>query len=79
MVIPPAKTGSLKTNKKVVTQTLTKNKGMFNHLIVGAFKLLIVQRKLTEPAIDLMPAKCRLKITISTLTAELPTYLLKGG
>jgi len=56
-VIPPAKTGSLKTKRKAVTHTLTKNKGILNHLNDGAFKLFIVHRKLTEPAIELTPAK----------------------
>jgi hypothetical protein len=69
-VIPPAKTGSLKTKRKAVTHTLTKNKGMLNHLKDGTLRLFIVQRKLTDPAIDLTPAKWRLKITISTLLLE---------
>jgi hypothetical protein len=67
MVIPPAKTGSLKTNKKAVTHTLTKNKGILNQVKEDVFKLFIVHRKLIDPAIELIPAKCNLKITISTL------------
>jgi rRNA processing protein Krr1/Pno1 len=57
IVIPPARTGSLKTNKKAVTHTLTKNNGILNHLKDGTFKLFIVQRKFTDPAIELTPAK----------------------
>jgi hypothetical protein len=57
MVIPPAKTGRLRTNKKAVTQILTKNKGMLYQLIAGILRLLIVQRKLIDPAIDLTPAR----------------------
>jgi hypothetical protein len=78
-VIPPAKTGSLKTRRKAVTHTLTKNKGILNHLNEGVFKLFIVQRKLIDPAIELTPAKCNLKIIISTLFLECPTRLLRGG
>jgi len=79
MVIPPANTGSLRTNKNAVTQTLTKNKGILNQLRDGTFKLFIVQRKLIDPAIELIPAKCKLKMTKSTLLLECPTNLLKGG
>jgi len=79
MVIPPAKTGNLKTNKKAVTQTLIKNKGMLNQLKVDDFKLFMVHKKLIDPAIDLKPAKCKLKITKSTLLLECPKNLLKGG
>jgi hypothetical protein len=56
-VIPPARTGKLRTNKKAVTHTLTKNKGILNQLRVGVFKLFIVHKKLIDPAIDLTPAK----------------------
>lgn len=79
MVIPPANTGNLSTNKKAVTQTLIKNKGMLNHLKEGVFKLFIVHKKLIEPAIDLTPAKCSLKITRSTVLFECPINLLSGG
>jgi hypothetical protein len=78
-VIPPAKTGSLKTSKKAVTQTLTKKSGILNQVKEGLFKLFMVHRKLIEPAIDLTPAKCRLKITKSTVFLECPKNLLKGG
>lgn len=68
--MPPAKTGNLRTNKNVVTHSLTKNKGIFSHLKAADFKLFIVQRKFTDPAIELIPARCKLKITISTLKLE---------
>jgi hypothetical protein len=79
MVIPPAKTGNLSTSRKAVTHTLTKNKGILNHLKEEDFKLFIVHRKLMDPAIELNPAKCNLKITKSTLLFECPINLLKGG
>jgi hypothetical protein len=52
---------------------------MLNHLKDGDFKLFIVHKKFTEPAIDLTPAKCNLKITISTVFLECPKRLLRGG
>jgi len=55
--MPPARTGNLKTNKKAVTQTLIKNRGILNHLKEEFFKLFIVHKKLIEPAIDLTPAR----------------------
>lgn len=77
--MPPAKTGKLNTNRNAVTQTLTKNRGMLNHLNEGLFKLFIVHKKLIEPAMLLTPAKCKLKITMSTLLFLCPIRLLKGG
>jgi len=77
--MPPAKTGRLRTSKKAVTHTLIKKRGILNQLNPLDFKLFIVQRKLIDPAIELNPAKCKLKIIRSTLTLECPTNLLKGG
>jgi hypothetical protein len=77
--MPPAKTGNLKTSKNAVTQTLTRNRGILNHLSEGVFKLFMVHKKLIEPAIDLTPARCNLKIIISTLLFLCPTKLLSGG
>jgi len=79
MVIPPANTGRLSTNKKAVTQTLTKNNGILNQFIELDLRLFIVHKKLIEPAIELIPAKCRLKITMSTLLVACPKILLNGG
>lgn len=77
--MPPAKTGSLKTSRKAVIQTLTKNKGIVNQFKAGVFRLFIVHKKLIDPAIELTPAKCKLKMTMSTLLLEWPKDLLKGG
>jgi hypothetical protein len=79
IVIPPAKTGSLKTRRKAVTQTLTKKRGILNQVKEETFRLFIVQRKLIDPAIDLIPAKCKLKITMSTVKLLCPKNSLKGG
>jgi len=70
IVIPPAKTGNLNTRRKAVTQTLIKNNGILNHLNLDLFKLFIVHKKLIEPAIELNPAKCKLKMTKSTPLLE---------
>jgi len=45
----------------------------------GAFRLFIVHKKLMDPAIELTPAKCKLKITKSTVLVECPKAPLKGG
>jgi len=79
IVIPPASTGNLKTKRNAVTQTLTKNKGILNQFIEDDFKLFIVHKKLTEPAIELTPARCNLKMIMSTLLVECPRIPLKGG
>jgi len=79
IVIPPASTGSLNTNKNAVTHTLTKKSGMLYHAIDALLRLFIVHRKLRDPAIDLTPARCNLKITMSILLVEWPKIPLRGG
>jgi hypothetical protein len=54
-------------------------RGILNQDKAVFFKLFIVHKKLIEPAIDLTPAKCKLKITKSTLTLECVKNLLRGG
>jgi hypothetical protein len=78
-VIPPARTGNLSTKRNAVTQTLIKKRGILNQLNPEDFRLFIVHRKLIEPAIDLNPAKCNLKIIKSIELLECPKNLLKGG
>lgn len=70
IVMPPAKTGRLSTNKNAVTHILIKNRGILNQLSPLDFRLFKLHKKLTEPAIDLTPARCNLKITRSTLLLE---------
>ena len=77
--MPPAKTGKLRTKRNAVTHTLIRKRGILNQLNPLDFKLFIVHKKLIDPAIELSPAKCRLKITKSTLLLECPKNLLKGG
>lgn len=79
MVIPPAKTGSERTNKKVVKTTLQTNKGTRSYVKRGDRIFNQVQIKLIPPMIEEAPAKWRLKIAKSTLLPECPNVLLKGG
>jgi len=78
-VIPPANTGSLNTKRKAVTHTLTRKRGILNQLREEFFRLFIVHKKLIDPAMDLTPAKWRLKMIISTELEECPKNLLRGG
>jgi len=78
IVIAPAKTGNVKTNKKTVTKM-----DQINNLILSndkdlLRKFLTVHMKLIPPAIELIPAQCRLKITKSTLLPICPA-VLNGG
>ena len=71
MVIAPAKTGNLKIRRIAVIDTAHKNNGIeFRENILFARAQTTVVRKLIEPMIDLTPAKCKLKIAISTDTPE---------
>lgn len=78
-MIPPASTGSLRINKKAVIQTLNRKRDMLNQLNEGLFKLFTVHMKLIDLAMELTPAKCRLKITRSTVFLGVPRSLLRGG
>lgn len=77
--MPPAKTGSLKTKRKAVTHTLNKKRDILNHLIDGLFRLFIVHIKLIDLTIDLIPAKCKLKMIMSIEFLGVPRVLLRGG
>tara|TARA_R110002050_G_scaffold77851_2_gene166108 strand:- start:11683 stop:11922 length:240 start_codon:yes stop_codon:yes gene_type:complete len=66
IVIAPAKTGNVNTNKKAVIKEAQINKGNLCILNPLTLKLKIVVIKLIEPAIEEAPAKCKLKIAKST-------------
>ncbi|CAF1611124.1 unnamed protein product, partial [Didymodactylos carnosus] len=70
IVIPPAKTGRLKTSKKLVT-TIAQVKRFICSKLIKKLTLLLKQVviKLIPPKIEETPAICKLKIAIST---ELP-------
>lgn len=71
IVIAPAKTGKLVTKRTAVMATAHKNRGIESSLKEKDDRaLIIVLKKLIDPKMDLIPAKCRLKIAISTETPE---------
>ena len=79
IVIAPAKTGSESNKSKVVTKIDHDSKGVFSKFwSLTPFNVMVVI-KLIEATIDLIPARCSLKIDISTLA--LVWYLNKerGG
>jgi hypothetical protein len=55
-VIAPAKTGSLKIKRKIVTNTLQINKGNTSHVIFLGRHNIEVDKKLMDLAIEDTPA-----------------------
>ena len=76
MVIPPAKTGKASNRRKAVINTLQTKRGVFAPIL---FILNTVVIKLIAPKILETPARCSLKIAISTPPVEWKTFLLRGG
>lgn len=70
IVIPPANTGKESNNIQAVTNTDHTNNGKRCHDNPGALMFIVVLIKLIAPKILLIPAKCKLKITKSTLAPE---------
>jgi hypothetical protein len=66
IVIAPANTGRDKRSKIVVIKTDHTNRGIWSIFIFDGRILRIVVIKLILPKIDETPARCRLKIAIST-------------
>ena len=79
IVIPPAKTGMANNNKTVVTKTDQTNNGNLFIVIPGARIFNIVVIKFIDAKIDEIPAKCKLKIAISTEPPECAGILANGG
>jgi len=69
-VIPPAKTGNDNNNSTAVIKTAHTNNGNLCIVIPGALIFNIVVIKLLAPNIELIPAKCKLKIAKSTAPPE---------
>jgi hypothetical protein len=67
IVIAPASTGRDSNNRIVVINTDQINKGILSIDVFLDRILITVVIKLIEPKIDEIPAKCKLKIAISTL------------
>ena len=66
MVIAPAKTGNARTSKNAVIKIDQTNNGILNNPIPGARILKTVTMIFIDPKIEDMPARCKLKIAIST-------------
>ena len=66
IVIAPARTGSLRSNKMAVKNTDHTNKGIRSIVIPVARILMTVVIKLTAPRIEETPARCKEKIPRST-------------
>jgi len=69
-VIAPASTGKDNNNKKAVTNTVHTNRGKRLNNIPLHLILTIVTIKLIAPAIEEIPAKCKLNIAVSTEAPE---------
>jgi hypothetical protein len=67
MVIAPANTGRLKTNKKTVINTLQIYNLIFSNCNPNTREFKIVTIKLILPRIEDIPAICNEKINKSTL------------
>ena len=70
IVIPPANTGKDNNNNIAVIKTAQTNRGNLCIVIPGALIFKIVVIKLEAPSIELIPAKCKLKIAKSTAPPE---------
>lgn len=79
MVIAAAKTGNLIIKRKIVTDILQVNKDIRSYSIEEGRHKIIVTRKFKELIIEEIPAKCKEKITKSTLNPAWPKDALKGG
>ncbi len=79
MVIAPAKTGKLSSNKNAVIKIDQTNNGNLFISMPRQRMLKIVTIKLIAPAIEETPAKCNENIPASTDAPECAKTPLKGG
>jgi len=70
IVIAPASTGSDNNSKIAVINTAQTNKGSLRKYIPGHLIFIIVTIKLIAPAIEEIPAICKLNIAKSTAHPE---------
>lgn len=78
-MIAPAKTGKANNSKNAVIKIDHTNKGILCIYKPGTRILNIVVMKLMAPKRDEIPAKCKLKIAISTEPPEWAIIELNGG
>lgn len=79
IVIAPAKTGKDNNKRTAVINTDHTKSGIWCIPIPGALIFKMVVMKLIAPKIDEIPAKCKLKIAMSTAAEEWACIELKGG
>lgn len=79
MVIAPARTGSDNNKRIAVIITAQTNSGILSSLIPAGCIFIIVEIKLIAPKIDEIPAKCNLKIAISTEAPLWAIFEERGG
>jgi len=79
IVIAPAKTGKESNNKNAVIKTDQTNNGMRKRVIPRILMLHMVTIKFIAPAIEDIPAKCKLKIAKSTDAPECAIGPDNGG
>lgn len=79
IVIAPARTGSERSNRMVVTFTDQTNSGIRSKVSPCGRRLMIVVIKLIEPRIDDVPAKCSEKMARSTDGPACAIFLASGG
>lgn len=79
IVIPPASTGRLSRRSTAVTRIAHANRGSLCILIPGFRIFSTVVMKFIAPSIELIPARCREKITQSTAPPVCDPSRLSGG
>jgi len=79
MVMPPARTGKLKSRSTAVMTMLQRNIGICLGAMRAGRMFTIVVIKLTAPRMEEIPAKCRLKIARSTEKPLWKVFVAKGG
>ena len=79
MVIAPASTGIASSSRNAVTRIDHTNSGILCMVMPGARMLKIVVMKLIAPSSDEAPARCRLKIAMSTAMPGWPIAEDRGG
>lgn len=78
-MIPPAKTGRLKSNNTAVITILQRNIGICLAAIREGRMFTIVVIKFTAPRMEEIPAKCKLKIARSTEKPLWKVLEARGG
>ena len=79
IVIAPASTGKDSSSKMAVIRTDHTKRGVLSREVFEDRMLIMVVIKFTAPRMDEAPARCRLKIPMSTLGVVWKALSAKGG